>query len=125
MAERRKYLGIKEFRERKMWAANMLARNLGVSPSTYGNWEKGKRDPSFGIVQKLLELGATTEELFGVPAAVPSHREEPENNAWLKEMLKEILAAVPPRSGEPIMEARLGAIEARLRAIESRLGRIE
>jgi len=46
--------------------ASLLAKELEVSNSTYNNWEKGKRDPSFGVVQKLFKMGATVEELFGV-----------------------------------------------------------
>jgi DNA-binding XRE family transcriptional regulator len=60
------FLGIKKFRERKKMMASLLAKDLEVSNSTYNNWEKGKRDPSFGVVQKLFKMGATVEELFGV-----------------------------------------------------------
>jgi len=60
------FLGIKKFRERKKMMASLLAKELEVSNSTYNNWEKGKRDPSFAIVQKLFKMGATVEELFGV-----------------------------------------------------------
>jgi len=37
-----------------------------VSSAVYSNWESGKRDPSFLVVQKLFEMGASVEELFGV-----------------------------------------------------------
>lgn len=29
-------------------------------------WESGEREPSFQVAKQLLELGATTEELFGI-----------------------------------------------------------
>jgi len=60
------FLGIKKFRERKKMMASLLAKELEVSNSTYNNWEKGKRDPSFGIVRELFKMGATVEELFDV-----------------------------------------------------------
>jgi len=45
-----------------------MAAELGCkNPSVYSLWESGRNDPSFKVVQKLLEMGATVEELFGVP----------------------------------------------------------
>jgi len=43
-----------------------LAKELGQSPTAYHHWEIGKNDPPFRIVQKLFEMGATVEELFGI-----------------------------------------------------------
>lgn len=60
------FLQIKRFRERKRLKRNELAEILGVPLTTYGNWENGYRDPSFSVVKKLFEMGATVEELFGV-----------------------------------------------------------
>jgi len=60
------FLGIKKFRERLNLMSSKLAKMLNVSNATYSNWEMGKRDPSFGVVQKLFAMGATVEELFGV-----------------------------------------------------------
>ena len=60
------FLGVKKFRERKNMLANQLAKALNVSNAVYSNWENGKRDPSFEVVQKLFEMGATVEELFGI-----------------------------------------------------------
>jgi len=60
------FLGLKKFRERNKMKASLLAEELGVSNATYNNWEKGKRDPSFGFVKRLFEMGATVEELFDV-----------------------------------------------------------
>jgi len=45
---------------------NQLAKELGQSPTAYHHWEMGKNDPPFRAVQKLFEMGATVEELFGV-----------------------------------------------------------
>jgi len=60
------FLQIKPFRERKHLKQKDLANAFGVSQVTYCNWENGHRDPPFWAVKKLLEMGATTEELFGV-----------------------------------------------------------
>jgi len=43
-----------------------LAETLGVSGAAYNNWETGKNDASFQVYKKLLEMGATVEELFDV-----------------------------------------------------------
>jgi transcriptional regulator with XRE-family HTH domain len=62
-----RFLGLKKFRERLNLKSNQLAKELNASSAVYSNWESGKRDPSFGVVQKLFKMGATVEELFGIP----------------------------------------------------------
>lgn len=66
MSEKRHFIGLKKFRERMGWQQNQLAEKLGLSPSNYHHWESGKYEASFLAIQKLFELGATVEELFGV-----------------------------------------------------------
>ncbi|MDR3001156.1 MAG: helix-turn-helix transcriptional regulator [Fibromonadaceae bacterium] len=66
MSEKQSFLGIKKFRERMKLKQNQLAKELGQSPAAYHHWEMGKNDPPFSAVQKLFEMGATVEELFGV-----------------------------------------------------------
>jgi len=66
MSEKQQFLGIKKFRERMNMKQNQLAKELGQSPTAYHHWEMGKNDPPFRAVQKLFEMGATVEELFGV-----------------------------------------------------------
>ena len=63
----KEFLGLKKFRERLNLKSNQLAKQLNVSSAVYSNWESGKRDPSFNIVQKLFKMGASVEELFSVP----------------------------------------------------------
>jgi transcriptional regulator with XRE-family HTH domain len=67
MSEKQRFLGVKKFRERMGWSQKKLAEKLGCKNlPVYHHWETGRCDPSFEIVQKLLEMGATVEELFGV-----------------------------------------------------------
>jgi len=67
MGEKPRFLGVKKFRERMGWKQNELAKRLGCKTTpVYHHWETGKNDPPFLVVQQLLEMGATVEELFGV-----------------------------------------------------------
>ena len=44
-----------------------LAQRLGFSDQTVSNWVKGKTFPTHETEFRLLEMGMTTEELFGKP----------------------------------------------------------
>ena len=68
MSEKQRFLGLKKFRERVGWKQNELAKRLGCKTTpVYHHWETGRNDPPFEVVQQLFELGATVEELFGIP----------------------------------------------------------
>lgn len=43
-----------------------LAKAIDTSPGNVNRWAKGEGVPSYELCVKLLELGMTTEELFGV-----------------------------------------------------------
>lgn len=59
-------INIKAFRERVGYKTQMaLAKELGIGTANVSEWELGKGRPSYAILEKLLELGATVEELFG------------------------------------------------------------
>jgi DNA-binding XRE family transcriptional regulator/ribosomal protein S21 len=58
--------GIKSFRDRVRLNQAELAEKLGIIQQNISIWEAGKGTPSFQISKKLLELGITVEELFGV-----------------------------------------------------------
>jgi transcriptional regulator with XRE-family HTH domain len=58
--------GFISFRKRKGLTQTQVSEILGVSANTVSQWETGLRKPSYEIIHKLLELGATTEELFGI-----------------------------------------------------------
>jgi len=49
------------------WKQADLAKMLEVDQASISLWESGKSQPQgFKIIQKLLENGATVEELFGI-----------------------------------------------------------
>jgi len=58
--------GIKSFRDRLRLNQAELAEKLGIVQGNITAWESGRGTPSFQISKKLLELGITVEELFGV-----------------------------------------------------------
>ena len=43
-----------------------LSRELDTTPGNVNRWVKGEGVPSYELCRKLLILGATVEELFGV-----------------------------------------------------------
>lgn len=60
-------VGIRKFRERMNFRSqNDLANALGVIQANVSSWESGRSYPGFKIIIKLLQLGITVEELFGV-----------------------------------------------------------
>jgi len=76
MSEKKPFLGVKKFRERMNFKQNQLAELLNISSVSYNNYELGRRDASFDVYKKLLELGATVEELFDVPYSAKPPRAE-------------------------------------------------
>jgi DNA-binding XRE family transcriptional regulator/HAMP domain-containing protein len=58
--------GIKSFRDRLRLNQAELAEKLGIVQGNITAWESGRGTPSFQISKKLLKLGITVEELFGV-----------------------------------------------------------
>ncbi|MCL1955817.1 MAG: helix-turn-helix transcriptional regulator [Fibromonadales bacterium] len=68
MSENQCFLGVKKFRERLGWNQIKMAKELGCKNSSiYHHWENGKYTPPFAVIKQLFEMGATVEELFGVP----------------------------------------------------------
>lgn len=48
-----------------------LGQSIGVTPVTIGNWERGVREPSFGLLVKLADiLRTSTDELLGRPPVI-------------------------------------------------------
>jgi len=63
----RKGQGIKEFRLRLgIKTQAEFAKILNVHQTSVSSWERGKGNPSFEEAKRLLDMGATVEELFGV-----------------------------------------------------------
>jgi len=95
--------GIKEFRERLgIKTQAEFAKKLGVTQTNVSLWERGKGSPSFNQAKKLLEMGATVEELFGIPYAGQSG--QPLNlaslsDAEVKELVRRGLAGLAAGNG--------------------------
>jgi len=53
------------FLKRNGWIQADLANKLGCSKSTVAMWSNGANSPPYSVIVKLIELGATLEELFG------------------------------------------------------------
>jgi len=84
MSKKQGFLGVKNFRERLGWTQKKMSDYLGCKTTpVYHHWETGKNDPPFEVVQKLFELGATVEELFGI--AYKGQQGEPVNLASLSD----------------------------------------
>ncbi|MDR2593916.1 MAG: helix-turn-helix domain-containing protein [Fibromonadaceae bacterium] len=54
------------FVERKKISQKELAKSLNCTVSQVSCIISGKSKPSYGKIKKLLEMGATVEELFGM-----------------------------------------------------------
>lgn len=46
---------IAQLRKRRRWSRRHLARRLGVSPKTIGNWELGRNQPAVPLLVALAE----------------------------------------------------------------------
>lgn len=56
-----------EIRKKRGHTTISLAALLGVCPSTITNWEKGIREPSIEMIQKITGvLNCTSDELLGI-----------------------------------------------------------
>ncbi|MCL2282918.1 MAG: helix-turn-helix transcriptional regulator [Fibromonadales bacterium] len=59
--------GIRNFRKRLQLNQVELAEKLGIGQQAISTWESDKGYPSFLVAKQMLEMGATVEELFGIP----------------------------------------------------------
>lgn len=58
---------LKEIREERKLSQKTVSEKLGVAPSTYANWEQGRREPSlYDIVNLLSVFEIEANELFDI-----------------------------------------------------------
>ena len=56
---------MKDLRAEKRLSQKTVSEKLGVAPSTYANWEQGRREPSlYDIVNLLSVFEIEANELF-------------------------------------------------------------
>jgi DNA-binding XRE family transcriptional regulator len=67
-------MDLESFLQRSGYNQTTLAAVLNTSSQNVNRWNTGVGKPGFEICKKLLELGMTVEELFGVEYA-KMHRE--------------------------------------------------
>lgn len=64
---------LKAYREQKGLLQKEVANNVGVHPSNYSKMEKGERDVSIEVADKLAGFyGVTLDELVHMEGAVPN-----------------------------------------------------
>lgn len=49
-------ISLKQLREDRGLSQSQLAKELGVSQSTVGNWESGAREPNFSTTQQIADF---------------------------------------------------------------------
>ena len=93
--------GIKAFRNRmKFKTQSDLAKVLNTSQENISAWEIGRAFPSFHILKKLLELGATTEELFGIE----TKQSIPTKNQFEKQVEEALIKMI--KNGNVVLNVR-------------------
>ena len=60
---------LKGLRENAGLSQKLFAEQMGISPSTVGMWESGRREPNFATTSKLANFfNVTTDYLLGISA---------------------------------------------------------
>ena len=79
-------IDVKSFLYRKGMRKADLYRELGMDPksSLLSSYEKGRSNPSYEVCDKLLRLGMTVEELYGIEYA-KMHFKAPEGNVKISD----------------------------------------
>lgn len=78
--------GLEKFLYRKKLKIADIAKALGVTPSSVSSWKYGKTFPDFIKLYNLLQLGMTTDEMFGDANTTMSKENEPKLNILLKDL---------------------------------------
>ncbi|MCC8122775.1 MAG: helix-turn-helix domain-containing protein [Oscillospiraceae bacterium] len=59
-------LRLKEIREEHHLSQRAFAQIFGISPSTVGMWESGRREPDFDMIRRIADrFNVTTDYLIG------------------------------------------------------------
>jgi len=59
-------LQLKKLREEQNMSQRALAKVFGLSPSTIGMWESGRREPDFSMINQIADhFGVTADFLLG------------------------------------------------------------
>lgn len=95
-------MDIKAFLDRTNRTKADLLRDLGKDPksSLIAAYEKGRSDPSFEMVNKLLKLGMTPLELFG-------HEIEEKIRRYYMESLGGLVTSTPTSSADKEFDERV------------------
>ena len=76
----------KKFMERKKIITQDVAKELGVTDSAVSSWKHGRSFPDFIKLYNLLQLGMTTDEMFGDANNTMSKENETQLNILLKDL---------------------------------------
>lgn len=81
------------FLGRRKMTQTELAALLGIAPQNVSRWAKGDGVPSYDVCSRLLRLGMTTRELFGIDSPEPetSHETPPKFDRRIVEAVIEAL----------------------------------
>jgi len=78
--------GFKQFMKRKKIRTQDVAKELGVTASAVSSWSNGRSFPDFIKLYNLLQIGMTTDEMFGDANTTMSKENEPKLNILLKDL---------------------------------------
>lgn len=103
------------FLRRKNMTQADLSRALDTTPGNVNRWAKGDGVPGYDLCEKLLKLGMTVEELFGIdysdrsgaPVTVPPDiMNDPAFREGLQESIKAKIDAVVSEQVTAILKAK-------------------
>lgn len=96
---------IKAVRRRRALTQADLARRAGTSQPVVSAYENGRRDPTFGTLQKLVEAGGEQLRLDAVPPLdLPPCRSPEEHARRLLDVLS-LADALPRRRRRALLDA--------------------
>ena len=95
------------FLNRKKLKQREASEMLGVSMGLVGSWASGRAKPSYETIVKLIDAGATVEELFGKENAEKlaenskTLQTSPPTRSDLKAVVRELMNEIKSESGSP------------------------